>query len=128
MTLSSIHHPHVLAAGCRTAGSGTATGGCPRWIFSVAIELTLLVSTDGHTAWSSAAEGLPMSLVLLGDSDQDVFHTGVAGADPDALVVRPMATSPPRCDSDRHGAASLRQALQVVNAPSPVLAKAEAHE
>jgi 2-polyprenyl-6-methoxyphenol hydroxylase-like FAD-dependent oxidoreductase len=91
-------------------------------------ELTLLVSTEGHTAWSRAAEGLPMSLVLLGEYGQDVFHTGVAGDDPDALVVRPDGHIAAALRSDRHGAASLRHALRVVGALSPDPAKADAHE
>ena len=51
-------------------------------------ELTLLTSAGGYTAWSAAAEGLSMSVALLGDGELGVFHTGIAGADPDVLVVR----------------------------------------
>jgi 2,4-dichlorophenol 6-monooxygenase len=82
-------------------------------------ELTLLASAESHTAWSLAAEGLSMSVALVGDDARSVFHTGVAGADPDALVVRPDGHIVAALRSDRHGAASLRQALLVVGAPSP---------
>lgn len=89
-------------------------------------ELTLLVSADGHTAWSAAAEGLSMSVAPLGDGELGVFHTGIAGADPDALVVRPDGHIVAALHSERDGVASLRRALAVVGAPSA--AKALAHE
>ena len=82
-------------------------------------ELTLLVSADSRTAWSLAAEELSMSVASLGDCERSVFHTGVAGADPDALVVRPDGHIVAALHSARHGAASLRQALLVVGASSP---------
>ena len=82
-------------------------------------ELTLLVSDANHTAWSLAAEGLPLSVALLGDAGHDVFHTGIAGADPDALVVRPDGHIAAVLHSDRDGAPVLRQALQVVGAIAP---------
>ncbi len=86
-------------------------------------ELTLLVSADGHSAWSRAAQGLPISVVPLGEGAPKVFHTGIAGGDPDALVVRPDGHIAASLHSDRHGAASLRQVLSVVGAPSPTPAK-----
>jgi hypothetical protein len=82
-------------------------------------ELTLLVSAESRTAWSLAAEELSMSVASLGDCERSVFHTAVAGADPDALVVRPDGHIVAALRSDRHGVASLRQALLVVGAPSP---------
>jgi len=78
-------------------------------------ELTLLVSAESRTAWSLADEELSMSVASLGDCERSVFHIGVAGADPDALVVRPDG----HIVAARHGAASLRQALLVVGASSP---------
>ncbi|GAB2999480.1 FAD-dependent monooxygenase [Mycobacterium bourgelatii] len=89
-------------------------------------ELTLFVSVEGHTAWSAAAEGLPMSVILLGNDELGVFHTGIPGADPDALVVRPDGHIVAALHSDRDGTASLRRALAVVDAPSS--AKVLAHE
>lgn len=86
-------------------------------------ELTLLVSAENHTAWSLAAEGLSMSVALVRDDERSVFHTGVAGADPDALVVRPDGHIVAALRSDRHGAASLRQALLVVGASLPARGK-----
>ena len=60
-----------------------------------------------------------MSVALLGDGELGVFHTGIAGADPEVLVVRPdghivAALQLP----DRDGVASLRRALAVVGAHS----------
>jgi hypothetical protein len=60
-----------------------------------------------------------MSVALVRDDERSMFHTGVTGADPDALVVRPDGHIVAALRSDRHGAASLRQALLVVGAPSP---------
>jgi hypothetical protein len=67
-----------------------------------------------------------MSVALLGDGELGVFHTGIAGADPDALVVRPDGHIVAALHSERDGVASLRRALAVVGAPSS--AKALAHE
>jgi 2-polyprenyl-6-methoxyphenol hydroxylase-like FAD-dependent oxidoreductase len=89
-------------------------------------ELTLLTSAGGYTAWSAAAEGLSMSVARLGDGELGVFHTGIAGADPDALVVRPDGHIVAAPHSDRDGVASLRRALAVVGAHSS--AKVLAHE
>src|SRR6201999_914898 len=86
-------------------------------------ELTLLVYSDGQTAWSRAAQGLPISLVPLGKAAHEVFDTGVAGGHSDALVVRPDGHIAASLRSDRHGAASLRQVLSVVGAASPTPAK-----
>ena len=91
-------------------------------------ELTLLVSYESRTAWSHAAEGLPVSVVLLGDGRHDMFHTGAAEADPDALVVRPDGHIIAALHSGRHGAVSLRNALLAVGATFPIPAKAQAHE
>jgi len=66
-----------------------------------------------------------MSVTLVGDEGREVFHTGVPGADPDALVVRPDGHIVAALRSDRHGAASLRQALLVVAVPTTANAKAE---
>ncbi|MBS1693888.1 MAG: FAD-dependent monooxygenase [Actinobacteria bacterium] len=76
-------------------------------------DLTLLVSARARQAWSQAAAGLPFSVVALGDAGDTVFHTGVAGADPDALVVRPDGHIAALLRSDRHGPADLGQALAV---------------
>jgi 2-polyprenyl-6-methoxyphenol hydroxylase-like FAD-dependent oxidoreductase len=89
-------------------------------------ELTLLVSAEALTAWSAAAEGLSMSVALLGDGELGVFHTGIVEADPDALVVRPDGHIVAVLHCERDGVASLRRALAVVGAPSS--AKALAHE
>jgi 2-polyprenyl-6-methoxyphenol hydroxylase-like FAD-dependent oxidoreductase len=86
-------------------------------------ELTLLVSAESRTAWSLAAEELSMSVASLGDCERSVFHTAVAGADPDALVVRPDGHIVAALHSARHGAASLRRALLVVGASLPARAK-----
>jgi hypothetical protein len=77
-------------------------------------ELTLLVSAERRDAWSPAAEGLSMSLTSLGDGELGVFHTGITGADPDALVVRPDGHIVAALHSDRDGVASLRRALGAV--------------
>jgi FAD binding domain len=82
-------------------------------------ELTLLVSPESHTTWSRAAAGLPLSVVVVSDGAHEMFHTGIAGADPDALVVRPDGHIAAVLCSDRHGASSLRQVLHVVSASSP---------
>jgi 2-polyprenyl-6-methoxyphenol hydroxylase-like FAD-dependent oxidoreductase len=89
-------------------------------------QLTLLVSAEGHTAWSHVADGLSMSVALLGPGELGAFHTGIPGADPDALVVRPDGHVVAALHSERDGVASLRRALAVVGAPSS--AKALAHE
>ncbi len=89
-------------------------------------ELTLLVSAEGRAAWSSAAEGLSISVELLGDGEPAVFHTGILGADPDALLVRPDGHIVAALHSGRDGVASLRRALDVVGVPSA--AKEPAHE
>jgi len=82
-------------------------------------ELTLLVSAEAHAAWLLAAEGLPLSVVpLVGDANH-VFHSGVAGADPDGLMVRPDGHITAVLHSGRDGAPLLRQALQVIGASSP---------
>ena len=67
-----------------------------------------------------------MSVALLGPGELGVFHTGIAGADPDALVVRPDGHVVAALHSERDSVASLRRALAVVGAPSS--AKALAHE
>lgn len=82
-------------------------------------ELTLLTSAESHTAWSLAAEGLSVSVAPLPDCESCVLGTGVPGADPDAVVVRPDGHIVASLHSDRHGAASLRQALLAVCVPSP---------
>ena len=79
-------------------------------------DLTLLVSEASHSVWSLAGEGLSLSVVPVGDAGHDVFHTGVAGADPDALLIRPDGHIAAVLHSDRDGASLLRQALQVVGA------------
>jgi 2-polyprenyl-6-methoxyphenol hydroxylase-like FAD-dependent oxidoreductase len=89
-------------------------------------ELTLLTSAGGYTAWSAPAKELSMSVARLGDDELGVFHTGIAGADPDVLVVRPDGHIVAALHSDRHGVASLRRALAVVGAHSS--AKVPAHE
>jgi hypothetical protein len=55
-----------------------------------------------------------MSLTSLGDGELGVFHTGITGADPDALVVRPDGHIVAALHSDRDGVASLRRALGAV--------------
>ena len=60
-----------------------------------------------------------MSVASLGDGELGVFHIGVAGADPDALVVRPEGHIVAALHSARDGVASLRRALLVVGASSP---------
>ncbi|WP_186273321.1 FAD-dependent monooxygenase [Mycobacterium kubicae] len=78
--------------------------------------LTLLVSKASQFVWSSAAEGLSLSVVPVGHAGRAVFHTGVAGADPDALLVRPDGHITALLHSGRDGAPLLRLALQVVGA------------
>jgi 2-polyprenyl-6-methoxyphenol hydroxylase-like FAD-dependent oxidoreductase len=73
---------------------------------------TLLVSEERHSAWSLAAEALSLSVVSVGDSGREMFHTGVPGADPDALLVRPDGHVAAMLHSERDGATLLRQALQ----------------
>jgi 2-polyprenyl-6-methoxyphenol hydroxylase-like FAD-dependent oxidoreductase len=82
-------------------------------------DLTLLVSEQSHTDWSLAAEGLSLSMVQVGDAGHDIFRTGIAGADPDALLVRPDGHIAALLHSDRDGAPVLRQALQVVGVLAP---------
>lgn len=80
-------------------------------------QLTLLVSEDDHAAraaWWSAAHGLPFALVGVGGAAKAVFDTGVAGADADALVVRPDGHIVAILHSGRHGTPHLRRALLVV--------------
>jgi len=91
-------------------------------------ELTLLVRAEHYHAWSRAAERLPMALVRMDDGSHDVFHTGMAGADPDALVVRPDGHIAAALHADRHGAAALRHALRVVGVTAPSAVKVKAHE
>jgi hypothetical protein len=40
-------------------------------------DLTLLVSDESHSVWTLAAEGLPLSVVPVGDARRDIFHTSV---------------------------------------------------
>jgi 2-polyprenyl-6-methoxyphenol hydroxylase-like FAD-dependent oxidoreductase len=75
--------------------------------------LTLLLPGDDRT-WLAAAEGLPLSPVVVTDSERSVFDTGGTGNQPDALVVRPDGRIVAALRSDRDGAAALRHALQVV--------------
>jgi 2-polyprenyl-6-methoxyphenol hydroxylase-like FAD-dependent oxidoreductase len=82
-------------------------------------DLTLLVSEESHSMWSSAAEGLPLSVVPVGEAGHDMFHTGIAAADPDALLVRPDGHIAALLHSDRHGAPLLRQTLQIVGVLAP---------
>jgi 2-polyprenyl-6-methoxyphenol hydroxylase-like FAD-dependent oxidoreductase len=82
-------------------------------------DLTLLVSEPSYVVWSIAAEGLSLSVVPVDDAVHDLFHTGVAGADPDALLVRPDGHIAAVLHSDRDGAPVLRQALQVIGAVAP---------
>jgi 2-polyprenyl-6-methoxyphenol hydroxylase-like FAD-dependent oxidoreductase len=82
-------------------------------------DLTLLVSEAIHSVWSLAAAGLSLSVVSVGDAGHGVFHSGVAGADPDALLVRPDGHIAAVLQSERDGAPLLRQALQVVGAFAP---------
>jgi 2-polyprenyl-6-methoxyphenol hydroxylase-like FAD-dependent oxidoreductase len=82
-------------------------------------DLTLLASERSHSEWSLAAEGLSLSVAQVGDAGHDIFHTGIAGADPDALLVRPDGHIAAMLHSDRDGAPALRQALQVVGVLAP---------
>jgi 2-polyprenyl-6-methoxyphenol hydroxylase-like FAD-dependent oxidoreductase len=82
-------------------------------------DLTLLVSEESHSKWSLAAEGLPLSVAQVDDAHHDIFDTGVAGADPDALLVRPDGHIAALLHSDRDGAPALRQALQVIGVLAP---------
>jgi 2-polyprenyl-6-methoxyphenol hydroxylase-like FAD-dependent oxidoreductase len=82
-------------------------------------DLTLLVSEESHSTWSSAAEGLPLSVVPVGEAGHDMFDTGIAGADPDALLVRPDGHIAALLHSDRDGAPVLRLALQIVGVLAP---------
>ena len=82
-------------------------------------DLTLLVSEQSHTDWSLAAEGLSLSMAQVGDAGHDIFRTGIAGADPDALLVRPDGHIAALLHSDRDGAPALRQALHVVGVLAP---------
>lgn len=81
--------------------------------------LTLLVSEASRPLWCVAAQGLSLSVVPVGAAGRHVFHTGVTGADPDALLVRPDGHVAAMLHSDREGAALLRQALRVVGVPTP---------
>ncbi|QUR67495.1 FAD-dependent monooxygenase [Mycobacterium spongiae] len=83
-------------------------------------ELTLLVRAAGRTAWSLAAQDLPLSVVPVAADANHVFHTGAAGADPDAVVVRPDGHVAAVLRSGRDGTDLLRQAVQVISASSPV--------
>ncbi|MGV9713756.1 FAD-dependent monooxygenase [Gordonia sp. NPDC003424] len=87
--------------------------------------LTLVVSAEAAAAWCQAAERLSMSIEVLGDSERRVLHTGIAGADPDALVVRPDGHILAALHSERDGRASLRRALVVVGAQSSATAAAD---
>ena len=122
-----FYSPHVRAGGRLPHSWVEARDGRMSTLDLVSHDqLTLLVSAEGHTAWSHAAEGLSMSVARLGRGELGVFHTGIAGADPDALVVRPDGHVVAALHSERDGVASLRRALAAVGAPSP--AKALAHE
>jgi hypothetical protein len=81
--------------------------------------LTLLVSEQSDTEWSLAAEGLSLSMARVGYAGNDIFRTGIAGADPDALLVRPDGHIAALLHSDRDGAPVLRQALQIVGVLAP---------
>jgi 2-polyprenyl-6-methoxyphenol hydroxylase-like FAD-dependent oxidoreductase len=52
-------------------------------------KLTLLASVSAWAAWSKAAADMPVSVQVISESQAGVWSTGVAGADPDALLVRP---------------------------------------
>jgi 2-polyprenyl-6-methoxyphenol hydroxylase-like FAD-dependent oxidoreductase len=83
-------------------------------------DLTLLVSEGSHSGWMLAAAGLSLSVVSVGDAQHDLFHTGVAGADPDALLVRPDGHIAALLHSDRDGAPVLRQALHAAGVLAPI--------
>jgi 2,4-dichlorophenol 6-monooxygenase len=82
-------------------------------------QLTLLTSAESHAKWSGAAEGFSIAIAPLADCQRSVFHTGAAGTDPDALVVRPDGHIVAALHSDQHRAAALSEALRVVGTPSP---------
>ena len=82
-------------------------------------QLTLLISAKGRGAWLPAATGLPLSIVLLNDAEQNVLDTGVAGAEPDAVVVRPDGHIAAVLQSGQQATPLLREALDVVDAVTP---------
>jgi hypothetical protein len=83
-------------------------------------DLTLLVSERSHAEWSVAAQGLSLSVAQVGDAGHDIFHTGVAGADPDALLVRPDGHIAALLHSERDGTRALRQALHIIGGLAPI--------
>jgi 2-polyprenyl-6-methoxyphenol hydroxylase-like FAD-dependent oxidoreductase len=74
-------------------------------------ELTLLAGHGAHAAWCASAAGLPISVVTLGDGQREIFRTGAGAGELDALVVRPDGHIVAALHSERHCAATLRQAL-----------------
>ena len=80
--------------------------------------LTLLMRLQNHKKWLAAAQGLPLTPVVLTDCEQAVFATDSTGQCPDALVVRPDGHIVAELHSDRYGVAALQQALRAVGATS----------
>jgi 2-polyprenyl-6-methoxyphenol hydroxylase-like FAD-dependent oxidoreductase len=77
--------------------------------------LTLFTTASAFAAWSTEAEDLPVRVHVIGDDQLPAGPSGVAGVDPDALLVRPDGHIGALLYSTADPTATLRRAVAAVS-------------